>query len=82
MAIVKPFWKSLASAIQILPSFGPLKQWLISNWAKTGQECNFFGYEYFNFSSMDKRFPQKVYWAPEEKLGEMDLEHWNFAHKS
>ena len=58
------------------PSYGPLKQWLNSNWAKTGKKCNFFVYTPIFFSSVANCHPRQMFWAPEEKLAEMDLEHW------
>ena len=59
------------------PSYRPLKQWLNSNLAKIGIKCNFFLYTTIFFPSMANCHPRLLFWAPEEKLAEMDLEHWN-----
>ena len=68
MAIVIPFRKPLAITFQMPPSYGPLKQWLNSNWAKTGKKCNFFVYTPIFFPSVANCHPQQMFWAPEEKL--------------
>ena len=68
MAIVKPFQKPLAISFQMPPSYRPLKQWLNSNLAKTGKNCNFFLYTPIFFPSVANCHPQQMFWAPEEKL--------------
>ena len=78
MAIVIPFWKPLAITFQMPPSYRPLKQWLNSNWAKTGKKCNFSVYTWIFFPSVANYHIRQIFWTPEEKLMEIDLEHWNF----
>ena len=67
MAIALPFQKPLAFAVQVTPSCGPMKQWLNSNWAKMGQQCNFLCQSFSIFFSMYYGVPQGVFWAHEEK---------------